>query len=113
MTEDVIQWLNPKIDFVFKSLFCHPGNHQALTVFVNALLEAKGLQPLTTLRIVNPAIDRKQIEDKSIVLDLLGVTETGEPVDLEMMSVYFRSTPDRALYYMSRLFSEQMQRGQK
>jgi predicted transposase/invertase (TIGR01784 family) len=107
-----VELLSPKLDFVFKSLFCDDEAEGALLTFLNVLFEAKRQPLLESLVIKNPAIDRRMLKDKSIVLDILAVSSTGEAMDVEMMSSRQSSTADRSLFYWSKLFAGQLRKGE-
>lgn len=61
---------------------------------------------------LNPGIAKENIDDKGIVLDLLAKLGDGTMIDLEMQVERRKGFRKRALFYLSRGFTSQLERGQ-
>jgi hypothetical protein len=96
--------LDPKNDFVFKKLFCTPGNEDALLRFINLIFADRGLPQIADIRILNPNLDGSTLVEKSIVLDIHAMASSGELINIEMQLIYHREMEGRALYYWAKPF---------
>lgn len=100
-----------KIDFAFKQVFGKEGNEPILLAFLNAALQLPKEKRLSSVEILNPEINREHIEDKASVLDIHAKTEQGEHVNIEIQLANKFDMEKRTLYYWSRIYSAQMQKG--
>ena len=100
-----------KIDFAFKQVFGKAGNEPILLAFLNAALQLPKEKRIASVEILNPEINREHIEDKASVLDIHAKTEQGEHVNIEIQLANKFDMEKRTLYYWSRIFSAQMQKG--
>ncbi|WP_019123222.1 Rpn family recombination-promoting nuclease/putative transposase [Brevibacillus massiliensis] len=100
-----------KIDFAFKQVFGKAGNEPILRAFLNAALQLPKERQITSVKILNPEINREYIEDKASVLDIHAKTEQGEHVNIEIQLTNKFDMEKRTLYYWSRIYSAQMQKG--
>ena len=101
--------LDPTDDFVFKLLFEAPEARDILAALLTAVLHPTS--PIAVVDVLNPGIPPDVVQDKSIVLDLHVVLADGRRLDVEMQTTPHRAFRARALYYWSRLFSAQLERG--
>ena len=104
--------LDPKLDLVFKKLFCLPENRQALLKFLNLIFADRGLPLLEDLEILNPQLDGDLVHEKSIVLDVHAKTPAGERVNIEIQLRNHLGLRERALFYWSRSFNSQLHSGE-
>ncbi len=100
--------LDPKLDLVFKRLFCEPGNEQALLRFLNLIFKNRGLPEIIGIRILNPYVDGKMLDEKLIVLDILAETATGEIINVEIQLRNHQGFKERMMFYLCRNFSKQL-----
>ena len=105
MNEKVL--LQPKIDIVFQSLFSSK-NKEITKSFIEALLEEK-----VESIVINDEkeITRDKPMDKLGILDLELDINNKEKVDVEVQLLKNDEFTNRLMYYWSRLYSKQIQRG--
>ena len=106
-TKEKVRLLEPKIDVVFQRLF-NKDNEKITKAFVEALLEKK----------VNKIVinDDKQllgetIKDKTGILDLELDIDNREKIDVEIQLVSKSSFSERLLFYFSKLYLKEIERG--
>ena len=102
--------LDPTLDIVFKMLFAAPGSRDTLIALLTAVL--RPASPISQIQVLNPEITRDQVDDKGIALDIHVVLADGRRLDVEMQADKRPAFRDRALYYWSRIFGSQLERGQ-
>ncbi|MEJ8546222.1 Rpn family recombination-promoting nuclease/putative transposase [Brevibacillus borstelensis] len=100
-----------KIDFAFKQVFGKVGNEPILQAFLNAALQLPKEKQIVSVEILNPEINREHIEDKASILDIHAKTEQGEHVNIEIQLANKFDMEKRTLYYWSRIYAAQMQKG--
>ncbi len=105
--------LDPKMDFIFKNIFGNKTNKGALISLLNAVLgyrkeEGNHIKEVT---IDDSIIKKESIEDKYAVLDIKATLENGTRINIEMQMIDQYNMEQRTLYYLSRLYSEQLQSG--
>lgn len=96
-------FLSPKLDIVFKKLFI--TNPMLLIDLLNQIFIRYSAPTIDQINILNNEILPETEEDKKIVLDILGL-------NIEMQAKKTDNYPERSLYYLSRLYSQQMESGQ-
>ena len=102
--------LDPTLDIVFKLLFGSRANREALISLLTAVLRPP--VPISEVQVLNPEVGREQVDDKGIVLDLLVVLADGTRINVEMQVDRRPAFCHRVLYYWSRVFAAQLERGQ-
>ena len=105
--EKNIKLLKPKIDVVFQSLFSKQ-NEKITKAFAEAILEEK----VKKIKInEDKEIFREKPEDKLGILDLeLDINDT-EKVDVEIQLVDKSNIQERLLFYFSKLFYNEVKKG--
>ena len=102
------KFADPKKDFVFKKLF---EKEDLLIDFINKHLPSKDRAPVTAIKflptIVTPPIEFK----KSSIFDLLCTDSNGHKFIIEMQNAKQQDFYKRALYYTSKTYSNQLDRG--
>jgi hypothetical protein len=98
--------LSPKLDLVFKQLFVQDSS--LLLELLNQVLSSYEYHTMTTLTIRNPQILPEMIHEKFIILDVHVEDEFGRGYDVEMQSQSFSGYPLRSLYYLTKLYSQQL-----
>jgi predicted transposase/invertase (TIGR01784 family) len=104
--------LDPKLDLVFKKLFCLPENLPALLKFLNLIFADRGMPLVDDITIQNPQIDGDSLKDKSIALDIHAKSALGESLNIEIQLRSHAGLAERILYYWSRQYGSQLQAGE-
>jgi predicted transposase/invertase (TIGR01784 family) len=79
---------------------------------LNAVLGLSGDGRIVELEILNPHLDRETVADKACVLDVKAKDLSGQRFNVEVQVSRDPDYINRSLYYLARLFSEQLERGQ-
>ena len=95
--------LDPKNDFVFKTLFADAPD--LLTALINAVRPDEA--PITVIDVLNPRIDPDALAGKFIVLDLLAQDAQGRRYNIEMQIRRYNAWSARSAYYLARTLTEQ------
>ncbi|CAN2042669.1 transposase [Candidatus Magnetomoraceae bacterium gMMP-15] len=103
--------LSPKLDFVFKKLFTKDVD--LLIDLINTVLKLSDYKRVKEIEIKNPTILPEDISKKFIVLDILAVDETDHKYDIEIQVRKYDYYPERALYYLTKMYSDQLDSGEK
>ena len=103
--------LDPKNDAVFKMLFAKKGNEDILISLITAIIQPKS--PISKIKVLNPEIPKKHIDDKGTLLDIRVQLENAEQINIEMQMNWHRYLEERAYYYAARLYASQLERGFK
>ena len=101
--------LDPTLDFTFKVLLGSPEGKSSLVALLNTVL--RPATPIRDVRVLNPEVNRRDLEDKTIVLDLLVELDDGSRTNIEMQVIKVRGFRGRSLYYWARVFGSQLNRG--
>ncbi len=103
--------LTPKLDFVFKKLLTK--DTALLINLINSVLELPPRRRIASVEIKNPIILQEDITDKFIVLDIRVVDHSGKQYDIEMQAQKYEGYPQRALYYLSKIYGGQLKAGEE
>ena len=101
--------INPRVDFAFKILFGSEENTDILLPFVNSVLSLS--EPLVDLTLLNPYNHKTHATDKFSILDIKARDNKGRMYNIEMQMTDQTGYTQRALYYWSKLYSQQLQEG--
>ncbi len=101
--------LNPRVDFAFKKLFGSEGNKDILISFINAIVSPQ--DKVKDITLINPYNDPQYKGDKLSILDIKAIDETGRHYNIEMQMVDEVSYDQRALYYWSKVYTNQLKKG--
>ncbi|MFZ5891598.1 MAG: Rpn family recombination-promoting nuclease/putative transposase [Myxococcota bacterium] len=101
--------LDPRNDVVFRMLFGKPENRELLISLLNAVLAPE--VPIVDIEVLSAELPKDSVDAKGIVLDIRARFADGSQVDVEMQSRTRPAGRSRALYYLSRLYSGQLVRG--
>jgi predicted transposase/invertase (TIGR01784 family) len=99
---------NPRVDFAFKKLF--GSDLLSLTALINAILPEN--EQLTEVTLLNPFNEKSFSQDKLSVLDIKAIDGSGRHYNIEMQvtdEVYYSQ---RALYYWSKIYANQLKKGE-
>lgn len=106
-----MELMDPRVDFVFKSIFGTEKNLDILIDFVNAVFTDAGQQRVTSLTLMNPFTLKEAASDKLGILDIKARTESGIMIDVEIQVQNHHDMAARSLYYAARLVTEQVHSG--
>lgn len=103
--------LDLKIDFAFKQLFGSERNKHMTIVFLNAILQRTGRDMIKEATFINQEVGGEYQEDKQSRLDIVVKTQAGELINIEMQLSNQHDMFKRTLFYWSRLYTAQLQKG--
>ena len=97
----------PTVDFCFKELMKNPKVRKG---FVAAIL---GKEPETVRRttVIETELRKESEDDKLGILDVLVELEDGVKMNMEMQGPYFEYWANRVLFYVSKIYTGQIQKG--
>jgi len=101
--------INPRVDFAFKKLFGSEENKDLLISLINAIIPEE--EHVTELELKNPYNLADYQKGKMSILDIKAKEKTGRWINVEMQigdDLYFDK---RAIYYWSKLVTEQLSEG--
>lgn len=100
--------MKPKIDFAFKEIMM---NEQARIGFLSAML---GLDPedIRETKILNTNLRKEHEDDKQGILDVRILLNDDTEIDIEIQLSPLSIWADRSLFYMAKMFTEQIHAGE-
>lgn len=101
--------MKPKNDYVFKKIFGDAKNKELLISLLDAILQEKVLDA----QVDNSELLKENISDKKSILDIRATVNNGIEVDIEIQVSRTVYMPARSLYYWSKIYSEQLNIGEK
>ncbi|WP_297424630.1 Rpn family recombination-promoting nuclease/putative transposase [Clostridium sp.] len=101
--------LNPKVDFAFKKLFGSEENKGILISFINSIVSEEN--KIENIELKNPYNISNYRKGKMTILDIKAVDEKGIWYDIEMQIAEQGYYDKRALYYWSKVYSDQIESG--
>ena len=96
-------------DFLFKAVFGQESNKKLTICLLNALLQLEGLKQITEIEILNPFNLQNYKEDKLSILDTRVKDAMGNYYNIEMQVRNEEDFIKRFSYYLSKLYSNQLQ----
>lgn len=102
--------LSPKNDYVFKLLFTR--DTEILADLINRVLALPENERIRSVEVRNPVVLAEDINKKFIILDIHAVDESGRQYDIEMQVRKRGAYPERALYYLCKIYAAQLSSGQ-
>lgn len=100
------------MDYAFKQLFGSEKNKAITVVFLNAILHKTGRDTIKEVLFLDKEVGGDHLDDKQSRLDIVVKTQTGEHINIEMQLSNQNDMMKRTLFYWSRLFVDQLQKGQ-
>ena len=98
----------PTVDFCFKELM---HNENVRKGIIAAILNVQPEEVEDT--ILMPTILRKELEDdKYGILDVKVKLKNGIKIDFEMQVIYYDCWEKRTIYYLSKMYTEQLKAGE-
>ena len=101
---------NPRIDFAFKKLFGSEENQDILLAFINSILNTD--PPIEQILLLNPYQPGSLPRDKTVILDVRAQDTAGRLYNIEMQVSDEVQYDQRALYYWSKLYQNQLKKGE-
>ncbi|MBX3166728.1 MAG: PD-(D/E)XK nuclease family transposase [Candidatus Eremiobacteraeota bacterium] len=98
-------------DIVFKLVFGAEKRERILRALLNAVLGLKGPDRIVKLTIINPTLDKAHALAKNCILDIKARDGRGRRFNVEVQVSRDPNYLNRSLYYLTSLFSEQLQPG--
>ena len=97
----------PTVDVCFKKLMHNPSVRKG---FISALLDVdpESIQETTLLPTILP---QDYPDDKLGILDVRILMGDGRQIDMEMQVTYFEYWDERILFYLSKIFADQLKKG--
>ena len=106
MTQRENRYINVLTDYGFKKVF---GDKEVMTAFLTDLLQPKS--PIQDITFLDKEHDGMAEYERGVIYDLLCQTEDGEEFIVEMQNRNQAQFSDRIIYYLSRSFSSQGEKG--
>src|SRR5690625_2308706 len=75
-----------KVDYAFKQLFGNEKNKHITVIFLNAILQKTGREPIKDVSFIDVEAGGEYFDDKQSRLDFLVVTTTGERINVDRKS---------------------------
>jgi predicted transposase/invertase (TIGR01784 family) len=102
--------LNPRVDFAFKKLFGSEENKAILIAFINAILPES--EQMCDVELLNPYNQPARADRKLSILDIKAQDKQGRQYNIEMQLTDQVHYNQRALYYWSKFYSDQLLEGE-
>jgi predicted transposase/invertase (TIGR01784 family) len=102
--------IDPCVDVVFARLFGEEAHESIRLAFLNAVLAPAA--PIRSARILSPIQPATFEDGKSVIVDIQAQDETGRTFQVEMQRRIDRDLAGRMLYDWSRLYADQLRRGE-
>jgi len=103
--------INPRVDFAFKKLFGTEENKELLIDFINSIVSEK--DQVMDLELKNPYSIQSFKAEKQSILDIKAQDSEGKWFNIEMQIIDQDYFDKRALYYWSKLYTEQLTSGMR
>ena len=103
--------LSPRIDAVFKRLMGDAHHTSPLTGFLKAVLDLPQ-EEYAKIHLLDPHMPGEAPDDKLGILDVRLETATGKQIDIEIQLVSLPEMPERILFYLGRMITGQVSRGE-
>ncbi|MED4405884.1 Rpn family recombination-promoting nuclease/putative transposase [Heyndrickxia coagulans] len=106
------EYLDLKMDFMFKQLFGHPSRKNITIAFLNDLLNRKGQDRIVDVRYENTERIKSDPDGKTGLLDILVYTSNHERINIEIQGGNQHNMTELVLYYWAKLFFSPLASGQ-
>ena len=108
-----MRFANIKNDIAFKKVFGSENHKNILISFLNAVLDFKDEKEIVEVEILNPYQVPKIEELKETILDIRAKNKSGESFIVEMQKKDLGDFAKRSLYYTSKAYVSQLDKGYK
>jgi len=102
---------DPKNDLAFKKIFGSEKHKEILLSFLNATLDFHDAKEIVDVALANPYQVPKIPELKETILDIKATNKEGEKFIVEMQKKDLGDFTKRSLYYTSKAYVSQLERG--
>ena len=107
---DYSQLMDLRIDFAFKTFA--DGNPEAMTSLLNAIFANQKINRIVkSVRIKNPNLDKKSVEDKLSILDVRAELDDGTDILIEMHMYGLEQLKAKIIRSWARAYSEELEAG--
>ncbi len=106
-----MKFANPTNDIAFKKIFGDENKTEVLISFLNSILDFKGNKEIKSVTIANPYQVPKIKELKNTILDIKAINQNDEHFIVEMQVEKDKEFAKRSLYYTSKSYVEQIDKG--
>ena len=103
----------PYTDVFIRYLLGDEKNSDLLLSFINAVNKDYNLPVIKTAKIRNPYNLKKAVNEKETILDVKATDESGKIYNIEIQATGNETFKHRALYYWAKLYSSQIDTGEK
>ena len=100
-------------DVVFKIVFGSKGSEAPLRALLNALLDRGPGERIEQVKIISPGLDRDHLDDKHVILDVRARDQRRGAYNIEVQVASERYFQKRATFYLSKLHSRQLRKGEQ
>lgn len=100
--------MKPKIDFAFKEIMM---NEMARIGFLSAVLKLNP-ENIKSTQMLNTNLRKAHSEEKQGILDVRILMNNNTEIDIEIQLAELKVWADRSLFYLSKMYSEQIEQGQ-
>lgn len=107
-----MKFANPTNDIAFKKIFGDENKTQVLISFLNSILDFRDEKTIKSVTIANPYQVPKIKELKNTILDIKATNQDGEQFIVEMQVEKDKEFAKRSLYYTSKSYVEQIDKGE-
>ena len=106
-----MRFADPKNDLAFKKIFGNEKHKNILISFLNSVLDFRDEKTIVDVTMVNPYQVPKIPELKETILDIRATNKNGDNFIVEMQRKDLGNFTKRSLYYTSKAYSSQLQKG--
>jgi len=107
-----MQFLDPTNDFVFKRIFGNEKKKEILISFLNSILRLRGEREINDVTLLNPTQAPHIKGAKETILDVRCHDQRGNNYIVEMQVLGQAFFDKRVLYYVSKAYSNQLDKGE-
>lgn len=107
----VARFLDPKNDYAFKQIFGREKHKDILIHFLNDILKLQAKNRIQTVQFLSTIQDPEIAAKKQSIVDVLCIDEHGRQFVIEMQVARTSGFKERALYYASKAYVNQMVKG--
>ena len=104
------QYLDPKVDYVFKKIFGSVESGEVLLSFLNGILY-EGEERITAVQIQNPYLPGETDLLKETYVDVRATLSDGAQIIIEMQMAPTRAFGRRLMYNSGKLYTSQLEQG--
>jgi predicted transposase/invertase (TIGR01784 family) len=107
-----MQFADIKNDLAFRKIFGNENRTESLVSFLNAVLEFEDRQKIVSVKLLNPYQLPNLSRGKTIILDIRATDQLGRSYLVEMQVAETDGFDKRVLFYFSKSYSDQIERGE-